>query len=219
MLKIGHRGAKGYVAENTLASFEKAINLAVNGIELDVHLSLDKEIVVIHDETIDRTTNGKGLVKNLSSLELQSYGIPKLSQVLDLINNKVLVNIELKSNDIVEKVITLIDFYISDKKWNPENFIISSFNWESLSKVKSLDKNIKIGVLTDDNLEFAMAFAKENEAFSINPHFKLLNAENVKRIQKEGFEVHTWTVNSFEDISQVKKMNVNAIISDFPDRI
>lgn len=219
MLKIGHRGAKGYVAENTLASFEKAINLAVNGIELDVHLSLDKEIVVIHDETIDRTTNGKGLVKNLSSLELQSYGIPKLSQVLDLINNKVLVNIELKSNDIVEKVITLIDFYISDKKWNPENFIISSFNWESLSKVKSLDKNIKIGVLTDDNLVLAMAFAKENEAFSINPHFRLLNAENVKRIQKEGFEVHTWTVNSLEDIEMIKNMNVDAIISDFPDRI
>ena len=219
MLKIGHRGAKGYVAENTLASFEKAINLAVNGIELDVHLSLDKEIVVIHDETIDRTTNGKGLVKNLSSLELQSYGIPKLSQVLDLINNKVLVNIELKSNDIVEKVITLIDFYISDKKWNPENFIISSFNWESLSKVKSLDKNIKIGVLTDDNLVLAIAFAKENEAFSINPHFRLLNAENVKRIQKEGFEVHTWTVNSLEDIEMIKNMNVDAIISDFPDRI
>ena len=87
MLKIGHRGAKGYVAENTLASFQKAIDLQVDGIELDVHVSRDGEIMVIHDETIDRTTSAKGFVKNLSSNELQFYGIPTLLEVLDLINN------------------------------------------------------------------------------------------------------------------------------------
>ena len=219
MLKIGHRGAKGYVAENTLASFQKAIDLQVDGIELDVHVSRDGEIMVIHDETIDRTTSGKGFVKNLSSNELQFYGIPTLREVLDLINNNLLVNIELKSDNSVEKVIEIINFYCSEKNWNINNFIISSFNWEFLLKVKSLHKNIKIGVLTEDNIESAIDFAVANQAFSINPYFKLLNSENVELIHKEKIQIHTWTVNSLEDLTFVKKLKVDAIISDFPDRI
>ena len=219
MLKIGHRGAKGYVAENTLASFQKAIDLQVDGIELDVHVSRDGEIMVIHDETIDRTTSGKGFVKNLSSNELQFYGIPTLREVLDLINNNLLVNIELKSDNSVEKVVEIINFYCSEKNWNINNFIISSFNWEFLLKVKSLHKNIKIGVLTENNIESAIDFAVANQAFSINPYFKLLNSENVELMHKEKIQIHTWTVNSLEDLTFVKKLKVDAIISDFPDRI
>ena len=219
MLNIGHRGAKGYLAENTLSSFQKAIDLQVDGIELDAHVSRDGEIMVIHDETIDRTTSGKGFVKNLSSNELQFYGIPTLSDVLDLINNNLLVNIELKSDNSVEKVIEIIVFYISEKKWNINNFIVSSFNWELLLKVKSLNKNIKIGVLIDNNIESAVAFGKVNQAFSINPYFKLLNIENILIMQKEGFQVHCWTVNSPEDIIFVNNLKVDAVISDFPDRI
>ena len=219
MLKIGHRGAKGYVAENTLASFQKAIDLQVDGIELDVHVSRDGEIMVIHDETIDRTTSGKGFVKNLSSNELQFYGIPTLREVLDLINNNLLVNIELKSDHSVEKVIEIINFYCSEKNWNINDFIISSFNWELLLKVKSLNKNIKIGVLTEEKIESAIDFAVANQAFSINPYFKLLNSENVELMHKEKIQIHTWTVNSLEDLTFVKKLKVDAIISDFPDRI
>ena len=219
MLKIGHRGAKGYVAENTLASFQKAIDLRVDGIELDVHVSRDGEIMVIHDETIDRTTSGNGFVKNLSLNELQFYGIPTLREVLDLINNNLLVNIELKSDHSVEKVIEIINFYCSEKNWNINNFIISSFNWEFLETAKSLNKYIKIGVLTENNIESAIDFAVANQAFSINPYFKLLNSENVELIHKEKIQIHTWTVNSLEDLTFVKKLKVDAIISDFPDRI
>lgn len=219
MLKIGHRGAKGYVAENTLASFQKAIDLNLEGIELDVHLSLDGEIMVIHDETINRTTSGKGFIKDLTSLELKKYDIPTLSEVLDLVNNNFLVNIELKSNDSVQKVIIIVEKYISEYHWNGDNFMISSFNWDSLLKVKASNNNIKIGVLTEDNLQSALAFAKKTKAFSINPYFKLLNKENVELIKKEGFHIHTWTVNSPEDITFVKSLHIDAIISDFPDRI
>ena len=88
MLKIGHRGAKGYLAENTLASFEKALELNVDAIELDVHLSSDAVIMVIHDETIDRTTSEKGFVKDFTSLELKKLGVSSLSNVLELINKK-----------------------------------------------------------------------------------------------------------------------------------
>jgi glycerophosphoryl diester phosphodiesterase len=219
MLKIGHRGAKGYVEENTLASFKKAIDLKIDGIELDVHLSLDDEIVVIHDETIDRTTKGTGFVKDFTSVDLKQLNIPTLREVLDLINNHFLVNIELKSNNCVEKVMILIEKYVSEHHWNIDNFIVSSFNWDFLSQINNINKNIKIGVLTKTNIDEALIFAQKIEAFSINPYFKLLTIENVKNIQKLGFEVYAWTVNSPEDITFVKSLQVNAIISDFPDRI
>ena len=219
MLKIGHRGAKGYELENTLLSFQTAIDLNCNGIELDVHISLDGEIMVIHDETINRTTSGNGFIKDFASADLKQYGIPTLTEVLDLINNRFLVNIEVKSNYCVEKVIFLIEKYVSDKHWNLDNFIISSFNWNYLEEAKMLNPNIKIGVLTEDNIEKAIQFAKKINAFSINPFFKLLNKKNVDLIKKENFQIHTWTVNSKEDIIFVKSFGVNAIISDFPDRI
>ncbi|SFB03068.1 glycerophosphoryl diester phosphodiesterase [Flavobacterium swingsii] len=219
MLKIGHRGAKGYVAENTLASFQKAIELKVDGIELDVHLSSDGEIMVIHDETIDRTTSGNGLVKNFTSLELKQFGIPTLTEVLDLMNHHFFVNIELKSNDSVGKVITLIEKQVSEKNWNYNSFMISSFLWTDLEVVSQTNNQIKIGVLTEDSIEKALTFAREIKAFSINPYFKLLNSENVKLMHNEGFQIHTWTVNSPEDITFAKSLHVDAIISDFPDKI
>ena len=83
MHKIGHRGAKGYATENTLVSFQKAIELGVDGIELDVHLSIDGEIIVIHDDTIDRTTSQKGFVKDFTSTELEILKIPTLEAVVD----------------------------------------------------------------------------------------------------------------------------------------
>ena len=113
MLKIGHRGAKGHVAENTLASFQKALDLKVDGIELDVHLSSDGTVMVIHDETIDRTTSGKGFVKDFLSLELNKLEIPTLTDVLDLIAKKCFVNIEIKDKNATKFVLELVQNYIS----------------------------------------------------------------------------------------------------------
>src|SRR3990167_6132033 len=108
ILKIGHRGAKGYEPENTLISFQKAIDLKVDGIELDVHLSLDGEIMVIHDETIDRTTPNIGFVKNNTSSDLKELGIPTLIEVLDLTNQKCFINIELKGIGTAKPVVDII---------------------------------------------------------------------------------------------------------------
>ena len=219
MLKIGHRGAKGYVAENTLASFKKALELKVDGIELDVHLSSDAEIMVIHDETINRTTNGNGFVKDFTSAELKQFGIPTLIEVLDLINQECFVNIEIKDVKTTKLVVELIQNYLSKKHWNIEKFIVSSFDWTVLKEISQLNSTIKIGVLTEDNIDDAVIFAKEIKAFSINLYFKLLTIDIVERIQKEEFQIHTWTVNSLEDITFVKNFGVDAIISDFPDRL
>lgn len=219
MLKIGHRGAKGYVAENTLASFQKAIELGVDGIELDVHLSSDAKVIVIHDETIFRTTTKEGFVKDFTSLELNYLGIPTLEDALNLIDEKCFINIEIKNLSTSKFVLELIQNFISEKQWNPNLFQISSFDWNVL-EVCSLENNkIQLGVLTEDSLDNAIAFAKKINAFSINPYFKLLNDENVLAMHQNGFKIYPWTVNSEEDITFVKSLNVDGIISDFPDRI
>lgn len=235
LLKIGHRGAKGYEPENTLISFQKAINLHVDGIELDVHLSKDEELIVIHDETIDRMTDGKGIVNKMSLPQLKRFKInnthnqkplaahfhqiPTLEEVLDLIDQKCLVNIELKSYETVEKTVELIENYIEEKGWNYNQFLVSSFDWNALQQVTFLNPEIPIGVLAENNLELALAFAKFIQAKSIHPHFHLLTKENTLLIQEKGFLVFPWTVNNPEDILKIKSFNVNGIISDYPDRI
>jgi glycerophosphoryl diester phosphodiesterase len=225
MLKIGHRGAKGYEPENTLIAFQKAIDLQVDLIELDVHLSADGELMVIHDETIDRTTAGKGAVNQFSVLVLKQFKmekgqrIPTLSEVLNLINQKCKVNIELKSYETADKVVDLIEKFIADKYWNYNQFIVSSFDWNALQQVAFLNSAIRIGVLTEENLDLAFAFAKFIQASSIHPDYHLLTAENTAKLQEKGFQVFPWTVNEPEDIKKIKSFNVNGIISDFPDRI
>lgn len=225
MLKIGHRGARGYTAENTLSSFQKAIDLKVDGIELDVHLSADGELMVIHDETVDRTTNGKGLVNSFTQTELQNFSIedkektPTLSAVFDLVDRRCFINIELKSFETAAKVVTLIEKYIREKHWKYTDFIVSSFNWDALEEVNFVNPEIPIAVLTETDVDKALAFAKIIQAKAINPDFQLLNMENTKKLQENGFEIFPWTVNEPEDIKQIKSFNINGIISDFPDRI
>lgn len=225
ILKIGHRGAKGYEPENSLVSFEKAIQMGADGIELDVHLSLDGHLIVIHDETIDRTTNGKGVVNQLTLQELKSftinekYTIPTLEEVLDLVNKRCFINIELKNQDTAESVVQLIEHYISEKNWNHDHFLVSSFDWNTLQQVRFLNENIRIGVLTETDLDLAISFARFMKAEAIHPDFQLLTNEYTAKIQEKGMLVFPWTVNEIEAIEKMKSFNVDAIITDFPDRI
>jgi len=225
MLKIGHRGAKGYEPENTFVSFQKALDMQVDGIELDVHLSADGEIIVIHDESIDRTTNGKGFVNALSLRELKAfringtYEIPTLAAIFDLVNQDCFINIELKSYEATDKVVSLIEKYVTKKGWKYNRFLVSSFDWNALQQVAFLNDKIPIGVLTETDLDLALAFAKFIQAKSIHPHFHLLTKENTAQMQEKGLQVFPWTINELEDIQKIKKFNVNGIITDFPNRI
>ena len=235
MLKIGHRGAKGYEPENTFISFQKALDMQVDGIELDVHLSADGEIIVIHDETIDRTTNGKGFVNALSLRELKAFRIngehnprllveleqqiPTLKEVFDLVNQDCFINIELKSYEATDKVVSLIEKYVTKKGWKYDRFLVSSFDWNALQQVTFLNDKIPIGVLTETDLDLALAFAKFIQAKSIHPYFHLLTKENTAQMQQKGLLVFPWTINELEDIKKIKSFNVDGIISDFPDRL
>ncbi|GIZ09126.1 glycerophosphodiester phosphodiesterase family protein [Flavobacterium sp. UMI-01] len=225
MLKIGHRGAKGHAPENTVIGFQKALELGVDAVELDVHLSLDGEIVVIHDETVDRTTNGNGFVNQMTLTNLQKLTIedkariPSLIEVLDVIDKKCLVNIELKGKGTAIPVVDLIQKYVSNHQWSYHDFIISSFDWEMLVQAQQRNTYIPIAVLTEEAIEKALAFAKKIKANAINPDYQLLHADNVARIQQEGFQLFPWTVNEFEAIAKMKKWKVDGIISDYPDRL
>lgn len=225
ILNIGHRGAKGHLPENTLASFQKAIDLGVDGIELDVHLSSDGHIIVIHDETIDRTTNGKGGVKehSLAVLKMQAidhqFTVPTLDEVFDLVDRKCLINIELKTRETAKPVVDLIEQYVLEKGWQYTDFLISSFDWVALEKVRQWHDEIPLGVLTSTDLDLAIAFAKVVKAETIHPYFHLLTADNVQKMQAENLKVFSWTINEFEDLQKIKSFGVDGIITDFPDRL
>jgi glycerophosphoryl diester phosphodiesterase len=225
ILKMGHRGANGYEPENTLVSFQKAIEMGADGIELDVHLSSDGHLVVIHDETIDRTTNGKGTVNQLTLQELKSfrindqYEIPTLEEVFDLINKRCFINVELKNQDTAEQVVQLIERYISEKNWDHTHFLVSSFDWNALQQVRLLNEDIRIGVLTETDLDLAISFARFMKAEALHPDFQLLTNEYTTKIQEKGILVFPWTVNEMEDIQKMKSFKVNGIITDFLDKV
>ncbi|MEZ4803584.1 MAG: glycerophosphodiester phosphodiesterase family protein [Gelidibacter sp.] len=224
-LRIGHRGAKGYVAENTLESIQKAMDFGVDGIEIDVHLCHSGGLVVFHDFTLDRMTNGTGEVKKASLSELKQlkvnghYSIPTLEEVLNSIDKKCFLNIELKGKNTASKTCEVIQHYIQNKNWNYKDFLISSFQHHELEDVCKIDKNIPLGVLTKANVDEAIEFAHTIHAAAIHPNYALLTSENVKRAQFKGYKVYTWTVNDHDTIQRMKNYGVDGIISDVPDRL
>ena len=175
--------------------------------------------MVIHDETINRTTTGSGFVKEMNAAKLKVFGIPTLKEVIHFVNRKCVINIEIKDAKAAHKVVDLIQKFISENEYNYNQFQISSFDWKVLEQASLLNPNLLIDVLTDENLENALSFAKKINAYSINPFYKLLDKEKVTLLQRNGFLVFPWTVNEFAEIEKMKSFNVDGIISDFPDRI
>lgn len=225
ILNIGHRGAKGHLAENTLESFGKALEMGADGIELDVHLSADGQVIVIHDETVDRTTDGKGLVRELTLAQLKAlridcaYTIPTLAEVFDFVGRKSLINVELKVGETARPVVDLIEKYVLEKGWQYSDFLISSFDWVALEQVRALHAEIPLGVLTSTDLDLAIHFSKVIKAETIHPYFHLVTEENIIKMQHQSLKVFCWTVNEFEDLQKIKSFNANGIITDFPDRL
>ncbi|MDF0715198.1 glycerophosphodiester phosphodiesterase [Muricauda sp. 334s03] len=224
-LVVGHRGAMGHETENTLASIEKAMELGVDMIEIDVFKIKSGEIVVFHDGKVDRLTDSQGDIEgydldSLKQLTLQgNHKIPELAEVLDLMDNKVQLNIELKGAGTAEKVNQIMDEYTKDHGWSLDNFVISSFKWDELKDMRGANKDIKIAVLTSDDPLGAIEVAKELDAVAINPNYKTLTKENTAKIQSEGLKVYTWTVNEPEDIQKMMEFGVDGIITNYPERV
>ena len=226
ILNIGHRGAKGHVAENTIASIKKAIELGADGIEIDVFRCLTGEIVLFHDKTLDNLSNGTGYIEEKSLSELKElnilgskHSIPTLEEVIKSIGKEVFLNIELKGPDTSKGSLEMVNKYVKSGKIKLSNILFSSFNWTELVKLRNLDSDVKIALITGEDPLEAISPALSLNAIAINPNYKKLNKDNVQKIFSSGLKIYTWTVNNKLDIIKVKSLKVNGIITDFPERI
>ncbi len=225
MLKIGHRGAAGYEPENTLRSFRKALSLGVDMIEFDVQLCKGGDLVVFHDDTLDRITGGQGRISDLSLEDLKKYDvgesecIPTLSEVLDLIDKKIPVNIELKSRGTAEPVAAIIKDYIQNKGWPPELFLVSSFDRREFAKFVRINPGARLGVLARKNPFGVITRAKYYKAYSVHIPKPYLREWWVKIAQKNRLKVFVFTLNSAEEMEQAKVAGVDGVFSNYPDRI
>ena len=228
MLKIGHRGACGYAPENTLKSFQKAIDLGVDMIELDVQLCKSGELIVMHDDTVNRTTDGSGFVKkiklkNLKKLDAgEEERIPTLEEILNLVDRRVKVNIELKGPKTAKPVMKLIEEYVKKKRWNLDDFIISSFSRRELKKARSINPLIQIGFLISRFQlldHWWLSFAKKIRANFIGPSLKIISKRLIRKAHKQGLRVYIWTVNESKDIERMRKWEADGVFSNFPDKI
>lgn len=226
MIKVGHRGAMGYEPENTLLSFQKAIDVGADMIELDVRACQSGELVVIHDDMVDKTTNGKGKVKYKTLTELKSLKtekgerIPTLTEVLDFTDKKIKLNIELKGRNTAFKACRIIQRYVEEKGWSYDDFIVSSFHRAELWAVKFIDKDIKIGVLSEvvPPIKF-MSFVKTIKPYSVNVPVNRIDKDFVEKAHKNNFKVFVFAANDSGEIEKAKEIGADYICSDFPDKI
>jgi glycerophosphoryl diester phosphodiesterase len=230
---FAHRGAKRVAPENTLPAFQKALEMGVDGIELDVHTSKDGQLVVIHDFTVDKTTNGQGRVETFSASELAQLdagsrfdpafagvGVPTLGQVLDLVGDRCRVNVEIKceehdGGDEVELLAALIH-----QRQLYEQVIVSSFNPITLIKLRWVDPKIQLGLLYFQELPPHLRqawFTPILQPQALHPYHGLVTANLVAWARRQGCAVNTWTVNEVAEARRLADLGVDVIMTDAPD--
>ncbi|MGA7870208.1 MAG: glycerophosphodiester phosphodiesterase family protein [Candidatus Binatus sp.] len=228
MLNIAHRGASGTFPENTLSAFGAAINAGADMCELDVQLSRDGAVVVIHDETVERTTDGKGEVAELTLEELKRLDagakfkrgavkgerIPTLDEVFAVISGKCGLNIELKAGGLEHQVAQIMQARSAFG-----DSIVSSFDWEYLKKIQQLHFNIRVGLLADEKPVDLMMNAVAMRAHAINPRWDMVTADLCKAAHERGFKVYTWTVDADARMRALIECGVDGIMTNYPERL
>ncbi len=213
---IGHRGIMAYEPENTLRSVKKALTYA-DLVEIDVHMSKDGHVVVIHDSEVDRTTNGTGKVKDMTLKELKKLDagrgerIPTLQEVIDLIKGKKKLIIEIKSSGAEEKVIQIIE-----NNNLKDDVIIVSFYHPVVKKIKELS-DIKTGVIFSSQPVNAVKLALDANADIMLPNWKYITPEMVEDAHKHGLLIFSWTIDEPNDIKRMVEMGVDGIATNKAD--
>ncbi|RDU37749.1 glycerophosphodiester phosphodiesterase [Neobacillus piezotolerans] len=227
-----HRGSKGTHPENTLEAFKEAVRLGVDGIELDVHLSKDGKLVIIHDETVDRTTDGSGNVRDMTLDELKSLdagswfgwefqgaAIPTLDEVLELLaGTGIMLNVEIKSDVIPYEGIEQKVLEALERHSYKEQAIISSFNHYSLKKVRKLDPYIETAILFMEVLHEPWAYAKTIGAFGLHVYLPVAYTEMARTATNLGVPVRVFTVNKEKNMRELIQLGVDTIMTDYPER-
>ncbi len=229
-LRIAHRGASGHAPENTLAAFRKAAEIGVDGIEMDIRLSADGEVIVLHDAALNRTTDTSGQVSELSLAEIRQADagdgerVPTFAEALEEIPPDILAFVEIKAIEATERAVRIVQ-----EMDRLDQVVIISFNAEALRLLRSLDSRMPMGLLLGgaaatyreassvglDLLHRAQATGTS----TVSANWQLLTPEGVGDIRRRGGSVWTWTVNDVDDIRRVADMGVQAITSDYPDRL
>lgn len=227
---FAHRGASGYLPENTIESFARAIEMNADGIELDVQLSKDGQIIVCHDESIDRVSDHKGFVKDFTLEELKSfnfnnkmegsYQIATLQEVLDLIKpTELLLNIEIKSNIFQYPNLEEMTLDMVRRNGMEKQVLYSSFNHYSLQKIREMDKDAYIGFLHEDGIIKMAEYARSYGADALHPAlYHLLNPLYIKNAREQGLEINTYTVNEELYMMMAKKLQIDGIFTNYPDK-
>ncbi|MCL2560565.1 MAG: glycerophosphodiester phosphodiesterase [Turicibacter sp.] len=232
-----HRGSKGHYPENTMLAFKKAIEVGVDGIELDVHLTKDGEIVVIHDATLDRTTTGTGNIKDRTLAEIQAFSagakfgefkqydvswdlevVPSLAETLALLNvHDVMVNIELKTYEvdypgIEEKVLKVV----TEAGYDQEKIVYSSFHLPTLLRIQRLNEAAKIAWLVENFIPMPADYLNTLglEALHMDKQIVLAHREYWRPMASN---LRVWTVNEGSEMHALLELGVRAIITDYPE--
>lgn len=229
---IGHRGAKGYAPENTLTSFRKAKELGAKWIEFDVKETKDNILIIIHDETFDRTTNGNGSVINTKWLDAKKFDagswfdpsfsnekIPTLEETFLLLKNlKMGANIEIKPCPGREKQTAIAVANAIKNKWPAElpAPIVSSFQMESLIIAKKTNPKLIIGALFETLPNDWKQIITKVQADTIHIDHEIVHTKMIQEITQAGYPVLTYTVNDQNRANELFKMGVSAIFTDFP---
>ena len=227
-----HRGASGYAPENTLEAFELAVRQGAHGVELDVHLSKDGEVVVAHDETIDRVANGSGIIQEMTLAELKKYRfnktvpsyekatIPTLREVYELLGPAGLsVNVELKNNAYAYEGMEEKCIALAAEMGMTDRVLYSSFNHYSLLHVKELDASLPCGLLYSATMVRPWEYARSLGMDAIHPHYAQLLVPNlVHDAHENNVLVNPWTVDEASHLRLVFKTGADIIITNYPDR-
>lgn len=233
-LFVAHRGYRSQYPENTLAAFNRAIDAGAHMIELDVCLSMDRHLVVIHDETVDRTTNGTGAVRRMTLKQLRQLDagswfsprfsgerLPTLDQVLDAVKGQVLVNIEIKPEafeadgpaDAVERQV--LDLVCRKKM--VDDVLVSSFEWQVLDNLSKMAPGIALGLLSDMPAdEHLLYWYQRVKGFSWHPDFRVLTQPQVDSLHNMGARVFPYAVDGKIDTRGMLAMGVDGLIVDDP---
>lgn len=220
---IGHRGARGYAPENTLISMQKAVDLDVDMVEFDVYALPSGEVLLMHDHRIDRTTDGTGRIMHQQFNDLRALNagegekIPILQEVLDLIDGRIGINIELKGRCTAKLVAAIIEKYLTRAAWTPEHFLVSSFDHHELRDFKQSAPHIAIATLEHTVPLTYAAGPQEQGAQAVNPNHEFLTQEYVDDAHKRGLKVYPYTVNEVEDALELQQMGVDGVVTDYPD--
>ncbi|MDF2726080.1 MAG: glycerophosphoryl diester phosphodiesterase [Paenibacillus sp.] len=228
---IAHRGAAGEAPENTLAAFALGMKQGATGIELDVHLSKDGEIIVCHDTTLNRTTDRQGAISEMTVAEIkqadagrwfhesfQGERIPLLEEVLDLVPPSVDINVEIKAG-LKELVPPLAE--LLKRKDRVGSVFVSSFDFECLEQLNALVPDVRLALLYNIRMtnQHRMADLLDCPVYSLHPHWSVLNKHNVQAATSRGLKVYPWTVNKEEGMRSMIDCGVSGIITDFPGRL